>query len=397
MMRGALIHGALLIGALVFAYQTWTREEKVEITTGTVEVWTTSENKISAVIYETKDRTVRVERKSDDAGTYLWGTETRVTKTKAPLAPGETPDPNAPTEQTTVVREFPIGDRGDEAVKNLATMRALRDLGELSEEDKTKFELVETTDTVTVAMADGERSLILGGRVYGGADRYVLDTKTGRGYAVAGSLISGLHSGETGLNLRRIHGYDKDAPKEIHLTAHMAGDKELTLVHVETETEHGKKKGWADTRTPDKPDQTLANTLNRIDGVRPSQYVKTDEIEEADKMVKLATLEYRDQAGKKIGFLELYKHEVMPAPEPEPAEPTPEAPADPKKAKDAKDAKDPTKDPAAAEAEPPAAPKEPQPTVTYYVKTERTRIFGRIGKSLGNLIERDLEGLVTAE
>lgn len=409
MMRGAIIHGVLLIAALIFAYQTWTREEKVEPKTGTVEVWTKSEDKIKAVLYETKDRTVRLERRSDDAGAYLWGTETRVTTIKPPRKPGEKPDPNAVGEQKTTVREFPVGKRGEEAVKNLASLRALRDLGELSEEDKEKFELTESTDTIAVVLASGERSLILGGRVYGGADRYVLDTESGKGYAVAGTIISGLHSGETGLNLRRIHAYDKDVPKQVNLVAHMAGDKELTLVRVETETEHGKKKGWADARTPDKPDQTLANLLNRIDGVRPSQYMS--EIENADKLVKVATVRYRDDGGKEVGFLELYRHEVIPEPEPEPPAPDkgtdPAKPGDPKKPgdagkkpADAKAAKGDAKKPDAkaagdadAKAEPPK-PKEPQPKITFYVKSERSRIYGRIGKSLGNLIERDLKQLV---
>lgn len=402
MMRGPIIHGVLLLAALGFAYQTWTREKKVERKTGTVVVWTTAADKVTAIVYQTKDRDVRLDRKAGESGSYLWGTETRTTRVRPPTKPGETAPPSEQT--TTTSREFPADERADEAVTDLAELRALRDLGELSEEDKKKYELIDSTDSITVYYDGGQHSLILGGRVYGGADRYIIDTATNRGYAIAGKIIAPLHGGESGMNLRKLHTFTDDDVGKVALTGDALGGKQLGLLRTEVEGETGKKKGWADERTPDKLDQTLANVLDRIgEKVRPTQYDTEEAITKLAPLSKLLTARYTDKTGKELGFFEMYKV-VEPAPEPAPPpEPAPgeDAAAPPdgkdggkagkaagdKGAKDAKtaDGKD------AAETAAPVEPKAPEPVVNYYVRTERTRIYGKIGKALGELIEKDLQ------
>jgi hypothetical protein len=384
-----LIHGVLLVAALGFAYQTWTREKKVEPKTGKVEVWSTPTSKVTAIIYQTKDRDVRLDRKTAEGGAYLWGTETRTTRVRPPSKPGEAPKPEETT--TTTSREFPADERADEALEGLAELRALRDLGELTEEDKKKYELIESTDSITVYYEGGQHSIILGGRVYGGADRYIIDTATNRGYAIAGKIISPLHGGESGMNLRKLHTFKDDDVGKVALTGDSLGGKQLSLLRREVEGETGKKKGWADERTPDKLDQTLANVLDRIgEKVRPTQYDEEAAITKVAPLTRVLTARYTDKAGKELGFFELYKV-VEPAAEPAPV-PEEAPPATPDGAKkDEKDAK--PADPA-AEATPPAAttPKgPPEPTITFYVRTERTHTYGKIGKAMGELVEKDLQ------
>lgn len=400
MMRGPIIHGVLLVAALAFGYQTWTREKKVEPKTGKVVVWSIAADKVSAVVYQTKDRDVRLDRKAGERGAYLWGTEARTTRVRPPTKPGETAPPAEET-TTTTSREFPADERADEAVADLAQLRALRDLGELTEEDKAKYELTDSTDSVTVYYDGGQHSLILGGRVYGGADRYVIDTATNRGYAIAGKIIAPLHGGESGMNLRKLHTFTDDDVGKVALTGDALGGKQLGLLRTEVDGETGKKKGWADERTPDKLDQTLANVLDRIgEKVRPTQYDSEEAITKRAPLTKLMTARYTDKRGKEIGFFEMYKV-VEPAPEPtptpEPADDTAKPPegkdGKPAGGKDAKTADD--KEPA-AETAAPVEPKAPEPVVNYYVRTERTHIYGKIGKALGELIEKDLQA-VSAE
>jgi hypothetical protein len=397
-----LIHGVLLLAVLGFSYQTWTREKKVEPKTGKVVVWSTSEDKVSAIVYQTKDRDVRLDRKAGDGGSYLWGTETRTTRVRPPTKPGEAPDPAA-EKTTTTSREFPADERGEEALTDLAELRALRDLGELTEEDKKKYELIDSTDSITVYYEGGQHSIILGGRVYGGADRYIIDTATNRGYAIAGKIISPLHGGESGMNLRKLHTFKDDDVGKVALTGDALGGKQLGLLRTEVEGETGKKKGWADERTPDKLDQTLANVLDRIgEKVRPTQYDEEAAITKLAPLVKVMTARYTDKAGKELGFFELYKvtePAPEPPPEPEPA-PTPDGAkpdgAKPDATKPGATKPDATKPDAAKpdaakpeEAKP--EPKQPEPVVNFYVRTERTRTYGKIGKALGELIEKDLQ------
>ena len=75
-MKGALIHGVLLVAMLALAYQTWTRDTTVKATTGTVVVWNEKPSALQAIVYETKDKTIRIDAKDG----YWWGTETKTTK-----------------------------------------------------------------------------------------------------------------------------------------------------------------------------------------------------------------------------------------------------------------------------------------------------------------------------
>jgi len=388
MKRGPIIHAVLLVFVLGFAYQTWTREKKVEPKTGKVEVWSKPASSLQAVLFETKDRTLRVERRKDDAGSYLWGKETRVSRHhKRPPRPAKGQDAGVPpaepeVEETTSTREFPAGEAGTELFDNFAQLHALRDLGELSDSDRQDYGLADSTDNITAIFADGQRSLILGGRIYGSSDRYVLDTDTNKGYAVAGAVVRGLTSGESALRVKQLHKFDVDKVDKAELTTGSGASRKL--VRTTVKGPKGETKGWADAATPDKHDQTMANFLNSLLNLRPTAYML--ELK-PDEMTKLIAVDYRDSAGKSLGHFELYKEVEEPA---TPAEATdPDAPTPPEtapagaKTTDAKsaDAK------AADQAKP--KPKKP-PKVNYYVRTERTRVLGKVGRAQAERVEKDM-------
>ena len=406
MKRGPIIHGILLIAVLAFAYQTWTREKKVEPKTGKVEVWSKAADSLQVVLFETKDRTLRIERKSDDGKPYLWGKETRVSRRRKPKPkPAKDQDagpiPAEPEEEIkTSTREFPAGDAADELFANFAKFRALRDLGELTDAEREEYKLAESTDNITAIFADGPRSLILGGRIYGSSDRYVLDTDNNHGYAVAGTVLSGLSSGETALRLKNLHAFDpnKVASAEVNTGAGVKRD----LVRTTVKGPKGDSKGWADAATPAKADQTLANFFDNLAKLRPSQFML--EVT-ADTLVAMVTIEYRGADGKTMGRFELFRSK----PEPEaaddatdPADATGEPGKDDKTAgKDAKAAgKDAKSDAGKADpaADKKAADKKKKAKkVDYYVRTERTRVFGKVGKAQGDRVAKDLEEIFAAQ
>jgi len=277
MIRGPIIHGVLLVAALIFAYQTWTREEKTEPKVGTISMWSKAEGSLTALLFETKDRTVRVEKRTEGAEEYLWGKEVRVRrkrkrrpKPKPPADAGaESAQPDEPEEEvTTTTREFPTGDKADEAWKYFTNMKALRDLGELDDEKRKKYGVAESTDNITAVFKDGERSLILGGKIYGSQDRYVLDTETNRGYAVAGAVLRAINSGETSLRVKNLHKYKADDVQQVKVATPAGAER--SLVRLTVEGAKRATKTWADAKTPDKPDQTMANFLTEINKVKPS-------------------------------------------------------------------------------------------------------------------------------
>lgn len=409
MKRGPIIHGVLLVAVLIFAYQTWTREEKTEPKIGTVDVWSKQTGTLTSLLFETKDRTVRVEQRTDGADKYLWGKETRVTrKRKHPPKPKTPPDagpepaaPEEPAEEvTTNTREFPVGDDAETMWDHFTHLKALRDLGVLSDEDRKKYGVADSTDNITAVFTDGERSLILGGKIYGSQDRYVLDTENNHGYAVAGTVLRSLYSGETSLRVKKLHKYKADDVHTARLSKPDGSERNLVRITVP-----GAKRDtttWADAKTPDHPDQTMANFLTEIEKVKPSRFY--EDLDEKT-LTPLLTIEYHDAKGATLGRFEMFKKVEEPAPDEASGESSP----DEKKAADAKpdekagaekaaDAK--PGDKAAdengektADAKPDDKEKKKKEKADYYVRTERTRVLGKFGKRQGERLESDLEQL----
>ena len=68
---------------------------------------------------------------------------------------------------------------------------------------------------------------------------------------------------------------------------------------------HGQEQAtWAYAETPDDEDLTLANFMNRVDKLMPSDYLPGQKV---DGMTSVVRIEYADAGGKPIGHLELYK------------------------------------------------------------------------------------------
>ncbi|RMH39204.1 MAG: hypothetical protein D6689_17380, partial [Deltaproteobacteria bacterium] len=181
MKRGPIIHGVLLVATAAFAYQTWTRDKTVKVERAQFVLWDGRPADIVSVDYDVKDkRTIHIERRSDDQGSYLWGIATRTTIIPAKKsAPGGdqagagardagVAEPEPQPEVKTTTKEFPVGESGDKLLEGLAPMRALRELGALTDEQRKEYGLEDAGTQLTVNFQSGSHTLILGGRVYGG-------------------------------------------------------------------------------------------------------------------------------------------------------------------------------------------------------------------------------------
>jgi len=423
-MKGVIVHGVLLVLALTFGYQTWTREKTAKPTTGEVSLWDRNVSDLVAVEYENDKRTVRIERRGTGDAAYLWGIDTRVEKhlkPKPPTPPAEdkkpddkkaddkkaddkkaddkkaddktakakaddkaaeaddkakpddkTPDdkdkvastavdagaPPAPPEPeyetTTTKREFPVGDAGEAIIKNMASMHVVRALGTLTDEQKKEFKLDSAVTTLAVIFKDGTKNFVIGDPVTGTAQRYALDPDSGKGFILAGTLISPLQSGESVLAPKQPNGFDQASLDSVELTAN---GKTKTASRIETTTEKGiKAKTWGDKATQ-KPDQTLANVIDNIGSLKASRYAPELAVKD---MTRVVSVTYKDAKGKQLGTLGLYKIE-------KPGELPEDGSADPTKP--------------------------PPPVIEYYVLTETTRVPAQVAKPLADRIEQDVPTL----
>lgn len=325
MKRGPLIHGVLLVAALLFAYQTWTREEKVEPTTGDFVLWSMPPESIQSITYVTaipnqQAHTVFLERRRDEKGPYLWGKETRAV-TKFPERDPSTwgfdagvgaMDSYVP-ENIAKVYEFAVGERGAKVMEKLAEMRAFRDLGQLDPEQRLlyDFDQPDKHEKLTVTHEGGSHELLIGGKVFGSVDRYALDPNTGNGYVIAHELIRELMTGESSLRMLELHSY-KD--EDVQGVVIKVGAQSHTLVRTEALDPSGRRvQTWAAAATPSKPDQTMANFLQSMNMLRPAIY---ESERTTDEMKLLVRVEYQGAGNAPLGWLELYER----PPEPEAAD-----------------------------------------------------------------------------
>jgi len=362
-MRGALIHGALLVVMLVYGYRTWTRDKTIPPDLGSIVLWNKGASDLTAFELKAERKTTRIERRGQGADSYWWGVETSISKLPKSAAKqaeeaakaaagsgsgagsagsgsagsaagsgssagsagssagsaGSDPATAALAEdEVRKVHEFPLGEAGDKLIKALTEARALRDLGKPTEEQRKEFKLVDSKTLFTVTFKDGARTFLVGGSVYGGSDRYVVDQQSGRAYVLARDMITPLEIGESSLHLLDARGFDLNKLQTVTIEAN---GKSKTVARVQTGVEGQQIKTWGDPATK-KADGTIANFLDNTNNLRPTEYLPDVKI--ADLTLVL-TLTYKDSDGGKLGTMRLFKREkegeLPPGAELDPANP----------------------------------------------------------------------------
>jgi hypothetical protein len=221
---------------------------------------------------------------------------------------------------------------GDKFAEAVAPLRALRALGKVGDDRAAEFGLAEPEATVVVRVAGAEHKLLLGATTPGGGDRYVRDPASNEVYVVKGDALRNLESADSLLLERDLHEW-KDS--DVVRARIKAGGKSRDLVRGGPEG----KRFWADAQTPDTNDETLGNWMSKLDRLRPTEFVL------ADPEGKEPVLEVEYTGKKPLGSIEVIK---------------------------------------AKGADKPA----------FYVKTERTRLYGKVVPTVAEQLEQDLSAIV---
>ncbi|GAB4565257.1 MAG: hypothetical protein Tsb0020_16010 [Haliangiales bacterium] len=351
MTRGPIIHAALLCVALIVAYQTWTREEVLTPMGGDIEVWSVPQDAVEAFEFlyteaERDERSVRVERRRDDRGEYLWGREVRSINRYRERPEGVDPLKVAPVkERVDAAREFIAGERAAEAFENLAELRALREIGPLDDKALERFGLDKDDELITLKLKDGsEKRIFLGSQIYRTRDRYALVPETGIGYVLAEDVVRPIVNGESNLRITSIHDFKNDEVAKVRIEV---GDQSRALVRVTATDSRGREQQvWADVQTPDTPDQTMVNFLQNVKLVQPSEYRPELDLSSLERVVRV---EYQRGDEQTLGWIELYQT--------------------------------PSGDGGADEATPAAA---------YYMRTEVSRVLAVVVQNIGSQVSDDV-------
>lgn len=332
MKNGTLTHAAILGVAVAAAAFVWTRDKEPKaLAQGDVVVWSGRAADVQKVTYESKTRKVAIEAKKDDAGRYFVGTVEKESPPPPPAGDAGAPSPAPAPPKSTTVGFVSVGP-GDKLAEALAPLKALRALGKIGDDRAAEFGLKEPEATITVTLGGAERKLIVGGPTPGGGDKYARLDGSGEVFVLKGDPIRNLESPDSLLIERELHEW-KDT--EVTRARVEAGGKSRELVRGGAEG----KRFWADAASPDTNDETLGNWMSKLDRLRPTEFLLAD----PEGRQPVLRVEY---TGKKpFGSLELVK---VPG------------------------------------AEKPA----------YYVRTERTRLYGKVTPGLADQVEQDLGTIV---
>ena len=235
-----------------------------------------------------------------------------------------------PAPRTTV--SFVSVGPGDKMAEAFAPLKALRALGKIGDDRAAEFGLAEPEATVTVKAGGAEHKLLLGATTPGGGDRYARDAATNEVYVLKGEPLRSLESADSLLIERELHEWKDADVAKVHLEA---GGKTRELVRGGPES----KRFWADAASPETNDETLGNWMSKLDRLRPTEFVLAEP--EGKEVLLKATY-----AGKKVsGFLEIVKAKSGDKP-------------------------------------------------VYYLRTERTRLYGKVVSAPAEQVEQDLSNIV---
>jgi hypothetical protein len=224
-------------------------------------------------------------------------------------------------ESTTKVHEFPLSDTvTKDLITGWAAARAQTELGSVDDAKKKEYKLDTAKNTVTVAFKTGSpRTFLIGGAVYSSADKYAIDTQSNVGYVLSQKLIGGLEQGESGLRLTDPRGFEVSKIDQIIVEAD--GKAKHAKKVEQAGANDSKVKVWGDADTG-KGDQTLANFIDNINGLHPTEYASNLKVSDLTPIVKLT---YKDERGTQLGTCILYKHlsagDLAPGEELDPANP----------------------------------------------------------------------------
>ncbi|MYG81559.1 MAG: hypothetical protein F4187_07245 [Gemmatimonadetes bacterium] len=267
-------HAVLFAMAVIAALLTWNRDVSFDENEAFIRVWDRDSADVRLVHYQTPELDLRIERRTDAAGDYLWGTQIG----------GMDGGPDT--------LDFPIGPAGAALVGRIARLRTLREMGELSPELKRDIGVEGSTSRLLVRFTDEERELILGDPVYGFPDQYAFEAATGLGYVLSREVMQALGNGQGNVRERWLHHF----PTEVAQVRVQVGGRMRAMSPAQG-GEWMEVGGGA-------PDLAFATFMQRVDQLAIEGFIVRPAPENVTTIMRA---EYLGEGGESIGFVELMR------------------------------------------------------------------------------------------
>jgi hypothetical protein len=219
----------------------------------------------------------------------------------------------------------------------LGELRAARDLGKIDDAKAAELGLTAPDTRVTISVRGEEHTLEVGISAPGDTDRYVRDAASRGIYVVDAEPFRDLEAGEHTLVEKDLHDVAANPDPDRIVVVH--GGKRRSLVRRGT----AQKRFFADPETPETNDETATTWMAKVDRLRATDFITGDPPNPSGDKLRI---EY-DKGRDSIGFLEVVKSTPGPGNEGD-----------------------------------------------VFIRTERTRLWARVSKGLGDQVLGDVGSIV---
>jgi len=249
------VHIGLAVIGLAWAYVVWTSDDPSDIDGDGVVVVECAKENLRSLTFTSDRRSAVLEPRGEGETSSWWITVER------------TPEQG---EATTV--EFVTNEGIDEYLDTVAPLRAVRSLGEVSEDIYEELELDEEhRSTIDMVCGEHEVTFHVGGSTFGTGDRYLVRADGGPVYLLDGEIVRGLENAEFQLMQRELHAFEMTEVTGLSVEA-SGHEKQLT----QRNNRNPQQAAWVDAEEPDRINELYSNWLDRISRLRVQAYLPLD-------------------------------------------------------------------------------------------------------------------------
>jgi len=236
-------YGAVLALSLGAAWYQWskppsiTKGEEVVILYG-------EETTIEGISWDSEKEKAVLELRSDESGSYMWGTYTDKKKEESPA------------------KSFKVGKDGEKLLTSMSPLVAIRALSNLTEEKREEIGLKEPKTTFTVTRKGKTTTFDVGNEAYGTKDLYVQNRESKEVFLLDDAKVRSLKFARTRLPERKLWSFKKEIITSMIInTSIEEQSKSITLSHKNWQDKQQAK--WVRDDAPDADNTQITNWVTK--------------------------------------------------------------------------------------------------------------------------------------
>ena len=237
-------YGAVLALSLGAAWYQWSKPPSITKGEEVVILYGEETTTIEGISWESEKDKAVLELRSDEHGSYMWGTYTDKKKEENP------------------VKSFKVGKDGEKLLESLSPLVAIRSLNDLSDEKREEIGLKEPTTSFSVTRNGKTTTLDVGNEAYGTKDLYVQNQETKEIFLLDDAKVRSLKFARTRLPERTLWSFDKGTVTGMTIyTTIEEQSKSITLTHKNWQDKQQAK--WIRDDAPDADNTQITNWVTK--------------------------------------------------------------------------------------------------------------------------------------